>query len=64
MKILNIESQIIDSEEELNELRQLLLRAKEDGIEEVHDHWGHRAWDTFTIDEAIKQFTPSNETNT
>lgn len=55
-KIFNIESQSIDSGVEARMLATMLELAKEAGYTEVHDHWGHRAWDTLTIDEAIAKF--------
>jgi len=59
-KILNIESQILDTEIECSLLSKLILISKEAGYTHVHDHWGHNAWDEYTIDEAIQKFSGLN----
>jgi hypothetical protein len=59
-KILHIESQILETENEKNLMRMMLNLAKEAGYTHVHDHWGHKAWDEYPIDELIKISKLSN----
>jgi hypothetical protein len=56
--ILEIESQIIETYNEAILMYRLLVIAKEAGYDTVHDNWGHKAYDTYTIDEAIDKFKP------
>lgn len=53
MKILNIETQAI---EQPFLIETILTLAKEAGYTNVHDYWGHKAYDDYTIDEAIDKF--------
>ena len=55
-KILDIESQLIQTPVESILLLQLLKVAKEANYTTVHNHWGYKAYDTYTIDEAITKF--------
>lgn len=55
-RVLNIESQICDTEAAFSYLSALINIAAEAGYTHVHDHWGHKAWDEYTIAEAQKQF--------
>lgn len=55
-KILNIESQICDSESSFIYLSALVNLAAEAGYTHVYDHWGHKAWDEYTMKEAKQQF--------
>ena len=57
-KILNIESQVIVSYMEAVLLHKLIEMAKEAGYEQVNDNWGHKAWDEYSIDEALEKFKP------
>ena len=61
MKILNIESQIIESSREAYLLYTIIELAKEAGYTQVNDNWGHKAWDEYTIDEALEKFKPLPE---
>lgn len=60
-KILEIESQIVDSDSAADYLRLSLRLAKEAGYTQVRDNWGIRAWDDMTIDEAIEKFKRPND---
>lgn len=62
MKVLEIESQIISTDNEAILLYRMLKIAKEAGYTQINDNWGHKAWDEYTIDEAIAKFTPHIET--
>lgn len=53
---VTIESQVVDTEGEMIELYDKLLKAKKDGVQTVQDYWGHNACDTYTIDEALEKF--------
>lgn len=63
MKILNIESQAINTTTEASLLEMSLLLAKEAGYVLVRDHWGYNAYDEYGIDEAIEKFKVNNELN-
>lgn len=51
MKVFEIEMQAVT---DLFLLARLFEVAKEAGYDTVHDHWGYKAYDTYTIDEAIE----------
>lgn len=67
-KIYHIVSQDIETIPEAYLLKNIISLAKEAGYTHIHDHWGHKAWDEYTIDEAIDRFVikldaeaPTNE---
>lgn len=55
-KIYNIVSQDIETVQEACFLEAVIRLAKEAGYTHIHDHWGVKAWDELTIDEAIEKF--------
>lgn len=60
MKILNIEAQVIETYMEACLLYKIIELAKEAGYTHVNDNWGHNAWDSYTIDEALIKFKPNH----
>ena len=60
-KVLNVETQIIDSPEAASYYGLALKLAKEAGYTHVHDHWGVGGYDEFTIDEAINNYENANK---
>lgn len=54
--IVSIESQNVDTKKLAISQYKVLLKAKKLGKTIVHDMWGHNAWDTYDIDEAIEKF--------
>jgi hypothetical protein len=65
-KILDIESQSIDTLSEARLLHRMIELAKEAGYTHVRDHWGWHyvygmAFDEYKIDRAIELFNPKPE---
>ena len=63
-KILEIESQSLETLSEARLLERLLQVAKEAGYTHVRDHWGYHfvygaAYDEYKIDVAIDKFKPN-----
>lgn len=56
MKILQVETQIINSHEAASYYGLALQLAKEAGYTHVRDNWGPGGYDDFTIDEAINNY--------
>lgn len=57
-KVLQIESQAVDTAKEASMLERIVILAKEAGYTDVEDHWGAGgAHDSYTIDEAIARFS-------
>lgn len=55
-KTYSIVSQDIETIQEAHLLAAVINLAKEAGYTHVHDHWGVKAWDEYTIDEAVEKF--------
>lgn len=61
IKTFEVESQIIETDIEYHMFEMLLHLAKEAGYKHVRDNWGVKAYDTYTIDEAIEKFCGKNK---
>lgn len=59
-KILEIESQAVDSPSSVLYMYKCIELAKEAGYTEVHDNWAPRAYDSYSIDDALDKFRPKN----
>jgi hypothetical protein len=60
MKILEIESQLNETNLEVQLMYLCISLAKEAGYTHVKDNWGYNAYDWYSIDEALVQFKPKN----
>lgn len=55
-KTLSVETQAMNNDTEMDLLIAYVEMAREAGYTRVHDNWGHRAWDDYSINDFLIKF--------